>query len=315
MKSLIEGHDLILTEAAIVERLRRSGRVELHPTLVHAALVYDAKGRAEMARLFQGYVSIAEAAGVPIIVSAPTWRANYERVRDSGVNPDVNADAVRFLLDLREDQGSYASMIKVGGYLGCKNDCYRPEEALSTAEAERFHSWQIERLAQAGVDFLMAATLPNIDEAAGIARAMGRTGVPYIISFVIGSDGRVLDGTSLWDAVHRVDASTGTQPLCYMVNCSYPTFLRAKEQPVDLFTRLLGFQGNSSALSHSELDGSAQLEAEEVADWAGEMLRLNRAHGVKILGGCCGTGDAHLLHLVGANHGRRPGDEPRGRQR
>jgi S-methylmethionine-dependent homocysteine/selenocysteine methylase len=303
MKSLLEEHDLILTEAAIVERLRRSGRVELHPTLVHAALVYDVEGRAEMERLFQGYVSIAAAAGVPIIVSAPTWRANYERVRDSGVNLDVNADAVRFLLDLREAQEAHASMLKVGGFIGCKNDCYRPEEALSTVEAERFHSWQIERLAQAGVDFLMAATLPNIDEAIGIARAMERTGVPYIISFVIGSDGRVLDGTGLWDAVQRVDASTVTQPLCYMVNCSYPAFLRAKQQPSELFTRLLGYQGNSSALSHSELDGSAQLEVEDVAEWAEEMLRLNREHGVKILGGCCGTGDAHLLRLVGADHG------------
>ncbi len=302
MKTLIERHDLILTEAAVVERLRRSGRVELHPTLVHAALVYDAEGRAEMARLFQGYFSIAAEAGVPIIVSAPTWRANYERVGDAGVNPDVNADAVRFQLDLREAQGAYASMTRVGGYIGCKNDCYRPEEALSTTESERFHSWQIDRLAQAGVDFLYAATLPNIEEALGIARAMERTGIPYIISFVIGRDGRILDGTRLWDAVQRIDASTRQQPLCYMVNCSYPTFLRAKEQPEALFTRLLGFQGNSSALSHSELDGSDRLQVEDVADWAAEMLHLHREHGVKILGGCCGTDDAHLLRLVGANH-------------
>ena len=302
MESLLEAHDLILTEAAIVERLRRSGRVELHPTLVHAALVYDAEGRAEMARLFQGYVSIAAAAGVPIIMSAPTWRANYERVRDAGVNPDVNGDAVRFLLDLREAQGADASMAKVGGYIGCKNDCYRPREGLSAAEGEEFHWWQIERLARAGVDFLMAATLPNIGEAIGIARAMERTGVPYIISFVIGTDGRVLDGTSLWDAVQWVDASTSTQPLCYMVNCSYPTFLRAEEQPSELFTRLLGYQGNSSALSHSELDGSDRLQVEDIAAWAEEMLRLNSEYGVKILGGCCGTDEAHLQRLVRANH-------------
>jgi S-methylmethionine-dependent homocysteine/selenocysteine methylase len=147
----------------------------------------------------------------------------------------------------------------------------------------------------------MAATLPNIGEALGIARAMERTGLPYIISFVIGRDGRILDGTALWDAVQRIDALTRRQPLCYMVNCSYPTFLRAKEQPEALFTRLLGFQGNSSALSHSELDGSDRLQVEDAAEWAEEMLRLHREYGVKILGGCCGTDDAHLLRLVGAN--------------
>ena len=302
MKSLLERHDLILTEAAIVERLRRSGRVELHPSLVHAPLVYDAQGRAEMRRLYQGYISIAAEASVPIFVSAPTWRANYERVRDAGNNPDINADAVRFLLELREAQGSYASMMKVGGYVGCRYDCYRPEEGLSAEESESFHSWQIDKLAQAGVDCLLAVTMPNVDEAIGIARAMERTGIPYIISFVIGHDGCVLDGTSLWDAVQRIDSVTSQEPLCYMVNCSFPTFLHAEKQPEALFTRMLGFQGNSSALSHSELDGSDRLQVEDVAQWAEEMLRLNKEYGVKILGGCCGTDDRHLLRLVGANH-------------
>ena len=298
---MIDRHRLILTEAAIVERLRRSGQVALHPSLVHAGLVYDTKGRAELEKLFQGYISIAVKARVPILVSAPTWRANYQRVKDAGVNPDVNADSVRFMLGLREAQASGASLIKIGGFIGCKNDCYRPEEGLSAADSESFHSWQIDQLALAGADFLMAATLPNVDEAIGIARAMEKTGTPYIISFVIDSSGFVLDGTSLWDAVQRIDSATGQEPLCYMVNCSYPTFLRAKDQPRALFTRLLGYQANSSALSHSELDGSDQLEAEDVAEWAEEMLHLNREYGVKILGGCCGTNNAHLLRLVEAN--------------
>jgi S-methylmethionine-dependent homocysteine/selenocysteine methylase len=301
MKDLIDRHSLILTEAAIVERLRRTGRIELHPSLAHAALVYDTKGRAELEKLFQGYISIAVKAEVPILVSAPTWRANSQRVKDAGVNPDVNADSVRFMLGLREAQASGASLVKIGGFIGCNNDCYRPEEGLSAADSEGFHSWQIDQLAQAGADFLMAATLPNVDEAIGIARAMEKTGTPYIISFVIDSSGFVLDGTSLWDAVQRIDSATGQQPLCYMVNCSYPTFLCAQDQPKALFTRLLGYQANSSALSHSELDGSDQLQAEDVAEWAEEMLHLNREYGIKILGGCCGTNDAHLLRLVEAN--------------
>ena len=144
----------------------------------------------------------------------------------------------------------------------------------------------------------MAATLPNIDEAIGIARAMERTGTPYIISFVIGRDGLILDGTSLWDAVQQIDASTSQQPLCYMVNCSYPTFLCPEEQPRALFARLLGYQANSSSLSHSELEGAAELQAEDVAGWAGEMLHLNREYGVRLLGGCCGTDDAHLSALA-----------------
>jgi len=88
---------------------------------------------------------------------------------------------------------------------------------------------------------------------------MDATGTPYIIAFVIDDAGVVLDGTSLWDAV---------------------------------------VQANSSALRHSDLDGSEQLQREDLGEWTEEMLRLNREYGMRILGGCCGTDDTYLLSLV-----------------
>jgi len=303
MTALIEKNNLILIEAAIVERLRRAGQVELHPSLVHATFIYDDIGRAELEKLYRGYISIALEAEVPILLITPTWRANYERVKNAEVNSSINADAVRFMLDLRESYGSYASLIKIGGVVGCKNDCYKPEEGLTKSESESFHSWQINHLAKSGVDYLLATTLPNVIEAIGIAKAMQETGVPYIISFVIDRNGLVLDGVGLWDAISQIDLETSHQPLCYMVNCSYPTFLHAEEQPTVLFTRLMGYQANSSSLSHSELDGSAELQIEDVSEWAEEMLKLNREYGVKILGGCCGTDDTHLRSLIESSSG------------
>jgi methionine synthase I (cobalamin-dependent) len=29
------------------------------------------------------------------------------------------------------------------------------------------------------------------------------------------------------------------------------------------------------------------------------MLELNKSYGIKILGGCCGTGNEHLKYIVG----------------
>jgi hypothetical protein len=46
METLLSEQNLILTEGAIVERLRRSGRVALHPTLACVPLIYDDTGRA-----------------------------------------------------------------------------------------------------------------------------------------------------------------------------------------------------------------------------------------------------------------------------
>ncbi|MHC4725321.1 MAG: homocysteine S-methyltransferase family protein [Planctomycetota bacterium] len=283
--------------------MRRSSTIELHPNLVHAPLIYDDKGKKELQRLYQGYISIAIRAELPFIMCTPTWRANYERVKESQVNLNINSDAVRFLKDLRDAQDLGVTTIKIGGLVGCKNDCYKPEEGLSVSEAEIFHSWQIEQLAQAGVDFLIAETLPNIEEAIGIAKTIEKTTTPYIISFVINRSGCVLDGTSLWEAVTSIDAATNQKPLCYMVNCSYPTFLCAEKQPTNLFSRLIGYQANASSLNHCELDESTQLETENVAEWGEEMLKLNRKYGMKILGGCCGTGVEHLRYLVEAKSG------------
>lgn len=295
---VLDEHDLVLMEAAVVERLRRDGRVVLDHRLVHATLLYDDGGRRELEKIYQGYVDIARDAGLPLLVCTPTWRANRERVEESGVSRQVNADAVLFVRALRERQETGAPAIEIGGLIGCKNDCYRPREGLSAQESEVFHSWQIERLTSAGVDFLIAETLPNVHEATGIARAMAATGVPYILSFVINREGCLLDGTPLAEAVGILDQAAQVQAVGFMVNCAHPSFLNAVKQPRRLFDRLIGFQANASSLDHADLDGHSEIQVDDVRQWGREMLELNRRFGVKILGGCCGTGVEHLEYLA-----------------
>lgn len=298
MKRLLEENDFILMEAAVVEPLRRGGRVALHPRLAHAPLIYDAEGRRELENIYQSYIDVATSRGLPLLLGTTTWRANRERTREANLPAGINADAVAFLARLRDRQGAAGAAIRIGGIIGCRNDCYRPNEGLPAREAERFHGWQVDQLAGAGVDFLIAETLPNIGEAIGISRAMAKTGRPYVVSFVIDRSGRVLDGTVLIDAVRSVDDAVPAAPLGFMVNCAHPSFLRAAEQPAALFDRLIGFLANASSLDHSELDGSGELHADDLSEWGERMLLLNRRHGVKILGGCCGTGADHLRYLV-----------------
>jgi S-methylmethionine-dependent homocysteine/selenocysteine methylase len=298
MQQLLENNELALMEAAVVERCRRSENVELHPELVVAPLIYQQQGRAVLRRIFQDYIDVARAANLPLLVCTPTWRADSARVRNSGVSDSVNVDATRFMQQIAHASENRTVNIKIGGLLGCKNDCYRAEEGLSTADAERFHQWQVGQLAQSGVDFLIAETLPNVDEAVGIARVMARSGTPYFISFVIARSGKLLDGTSLLDAIERIDGQPAAPPLGYMINCAYPTFLQPAKQPKELFHRLVGFLANASALDHSQLDQAATLQGESVADWGDRMLELNRNYGVTVLGGCCGTSREHLQYLV-----------------
>jgi homocysteine S-methyltransferase len=298
MQELFNNDSLILMEAAIVERLRRSADIKLHPTLVNAPLIYEKAGRAAMARIYQQYIDVALAAGNPFLMCAPTWRANHERVKAAKINPSINIDALSFLQELRDAQKTGRENIKIGGMIGCKNDCYKPEEGLSAKEAEQFHAWQAGQLKQGGADFIIAETLPYIEEAIGIARALESTGLPYFISFVISRDGRMLDGTDLDTAIKTIDTQTQRNPLGYMINCAYPSFLCAADQPPAVYDRLLGYLANASSLDHCDLDGADELKTESVTDWGDLMLDLNRTHGVKILGGCCGTGEEHLKYLV-----------------
>ena len=200
--------------------------------------------------------------------------------------------------EIRDSYTAYSDKIKIGGIVGCKNDCYKPEEGLPVEESEEFHAWQIEQLVNGWVDFLIAQTLPNIDEAIGIAKAMGKTGVPYIMSFVISREGRLLDNTDLSRAINQIDHEIAQIPLGYAVNCAYPSFLNVEKQPAEVFTRLIAYLANASSLDHCDLDNSDTLQIDAVSDWGNEMLKLNRSYGIKIMGGCCCTNEEHLKYLT-----------------
>jgi homocysteine S-methyltransferase len=309
MKELLESHTLILAEAAIAERLRRIDGVALHPTLFNSPLIYEDHAGNLMASLYREYVEIANSARVPILLAAPTWRLDQGRIITAGVSGTINRDAVAYMGRVREETG-YDQAI-VGALLGPKNDCYNPQAALAADEAEEFHQWQANELASAGAEYLLAQTIPAVSEAVGMARAMISTGAPSIISFCINRSGRVLDGCPLDEAIARIDEATGGALIGYMVNCSHPTFLHPEKMEPAALRRLIGFDANASSLDHQNLEGSTATRQDSLEDWVEEMLKLNRHHGVKILGGCCGTDGSYLRALVARPeeaHPRKPGN-------
>jgi homocysteine S-methyltransferase len=203
----------ILSEGAVIERLRRNEQLELDPFLVNSAFIYGDATRTALENICRQYLDIGRQFNFPIIISTPTWRANRERIDSAGyTGNDVNADNFLFLNTLRQSYGEYAANILICGLMSCYGDAYEPAEALSISEARDFHTWQAERLADAGVDFLLAATLPACSEAIGLAQALAATGKPYMISFVVRPEGTLLDGTPLKDAIETIDESASPRP-------------------------------------------------------------------------------------------------------
>lgn len=300
----LKSFPIVLTEGSVIERLRRDPEVKLDRWTENAALIYNDSGRRALRSIYSQYLDIGRRHDLPMIVFSPTWRANPDRVQKAGLaGRDVNGDAVRFLSDLRAEYGPYAQKVFLGGLIGCRGDAYRPEESLSSEEGATFHQEQIRALAAAGVDFLCAATLPAAAEGAGIARAMAGTSLPYVLSFVLGADGALLDGTPMHEIIAEIDATTRRPPAFYMINCVHPSVFRRAYMLESMAAqkvtqRISGLQANTSPRSPHELDGLPILETEDPERLADAMMRLHKDFGLRILGGCCGTDDRHIARLA-----------------
>ena len=302
---LVRESEYLFTEGAVVERISREN-IEMDPFLLNAGLIYHERGKNALEKIYRQYIDIGRLHGVPMIVLTPTWRASKERIgRSPFRGNDVNKDCFSFLNEIRASCGSYASNIFIGGLIGCKGDAYNPAEGLSIEKAYEFHRYQIEALAESGVDFLIAETIPTLAEAIGISKLMAETGKYYVMSFVIRPDGGLLDGTPLNDAITEIDASAGPGPLFYMVNCVHPSILlsalKAGTNDTEAVReRLLGIQANASSLSPEELDRSDAIRSDDKNEFIELMKNLRLENGLKIFGGCCGTDESHIEGMIEA---------------
>lgn len=300
LQELLAASPAVLGEGAVIERLRRSPGIRLDKQVVNSALIYDNSGRAALEAIYRQYLEIGQRYRLPLLLSTPTWRAGRERIAAAGLaGRDVNGDNSRFLAGLRDSFGDYARQVAVCGLMSCRGDAYKPAEAMSADAAADFHAWQANALAAAGVDFLLAATLPALSEAIGLAQAQAATGLPYVISFVARPEGTLLDGTPLDTAIATIDAEVTPRPLAYLINCTHASIFRSallNERNSSLLVRMriIGLLANTAALSPDELDGSAELVEEAPEVFGNSVAALRDDLNMKVLGGCCGTDERHI---------------------
>ena len=115
---LIESVPCILGEGAVIERLRRNENLELDPYLVNAAFIYEDEKRAALESICRQYLDIGREFDLPLLLSTPTWRANWERIDSAGyAKVDVNGDNVRFLNDLVSGYGDYSGQVTICGLM------------------------------------------------------------------------------------------------------------------------------------------------------------------------------------------------------
>ena len=294
----------ILGEGAVIERLRRETDFDLDEHVVNSAFIYKTAQRQALASIYRQYLDIGYQFDLPIMLSTTTWRASRERIALAGyADRDVNGDNFLFLDNLRKEYGAYSEKVAICGLMSCRGDAYDPSQALTTKDARKFHAWQADKLAAAGVDFLMAATLPKLGEAIGLAQALAATGLPYMISFVARPEGTLLDGTPFTESIETIDTGVTPKPLAFLVNCTHAAIFRSammheENSSAHVRERICGLLANTAALTPEELDNSDQLVSEAPESFGKTVSDLHKEMGMKLLGGCCGTNDQHIRHLA-----------------
>jgi len=300
-EELFSSSRFILTEGAILERVKRFKGVEIDPYINHAGLIYDAPSILRM--IYIQYIDIAKRRNMPVMLMTPTRKVNYETLAKSKFSArDIFNDSFEFLSATKNGYDGFSDKIYIGALLGCKGDAYSADEALTRSEAIKFHKVQVRQFSQTGIDYFFAGIMPEIGEAAGMAEAMAETGIPYIISFMIRKDGKLIDGTSISDAIHLIDNEVNPRPVCYMANCIHPYNLKLALSMIFNYgsphlKRFKGIQANTSRLSPEELNNSGTLYREDFQGIVDEMEILLKEFDFKIFGGCCGTDDIFLEKL------------------
>ena len=301
-EEIYKNSKIILTEGALVERLKSEFNAEMDECINHAGLIYTNPESLES--LYRQYIEIGQKFDLPIMIMTPTRRVNFESLKSSRFkDKNILDDSCTFLHRIKKSYNKYSEKILVGGLLGCKGDAYSGEKVLGIQDAYLFHSQQTSQFTGKDIDFLFAGIMPEINETIGMAKAMAETNIPYILSFMLRKDGCLMDGTILSKAIEMIDSEVFPSPVCYMTNCIHPTnlingIIQDKNKNSRLLARFKGIQSNASILTPEELNNCNILQQDDFDKIISEMCFLRDEFNFKIFGGCCGTNDKFIKSLT-----------------
>jgi len=297
--------DIFLTDGGIETTLIFHEGLDL-PHFAAFHLLKDHEGTEALRRYYRSHAGIARDHGVGFILESATWRASTDWGAKLGYSAsdiaDVNRQSIDLLTELREEFETGSTKVVLSGCVGPRGDGYNPYELLSEAEAEAYHSLQIEAFEESGADMVTAITMTHAEEAIGVTRAARAAGLPVVISFTVETDGKLPSGQTLKDAILQVDEATGSTPAYYMLNCAHPEHFDDTLTGGEAWlARIRGLRSNASNKSHAELDEAEELDEGNPAELAAQHQALrDRLPHLSVFGGCCGTDHRHIGEICKA---------------
>lgn len=274
------------------------------PEFAMYPLLDDPVAVSDLKAMYARVLDIAAEHGFVAMISGLDYRASPDWGEKLGYSRDGLAEtleaSIEFLRDVAKPYQGRIVRILIGGSIGPRGDAYSLNRTITADEAEDYHSFQLEVLKRAKVDFAGAMTFNNVPEAIGVSRAAARAGLPLSMGFVLDSNHCLKSGTSLREAIETVDAETGdARPDFYGINCSHPLEFEPAFAPGDWILRLRSLRPNASAKDKMDLCKIGYLEEGDPVDLGHRIGALARRYPhMDIFGGCCGTWDKHLDQIA-----------------
>jgi len=303
---LAAGPPLLLDGALGTELERRGVDCTLPLWSAHALL-----GAPDLVRAIHREYAAAGAE----VLTANTFRTQRRTLRHAGLGPRAAELTTRAVSLAREAADAAARAgaprrILVAGSVAPLEDCWHPERVPDDEALAREHAEHARHLAAAGADLLLVETMNTAREAAAAARAARATGLPTWVGFTCAPGARLLSGESLADALA---ALRPIAPQAVLVNClavaDVPAclpVLAASGLPFGASPNLGPARGAPDRAGSEGPDAGGEAAggagpacgAEASPERFAEAVAAWRAAGARILGGCCGTGPAHVRALA-----------------
>jgi S-methylmethionine-dependent homocysteine/selenocysteine methylase len=187
--------------------------------------------------------------------------------------------------------------VYIGGSFAPLEDCYRPDLVPDAATLTCEHFQMAGWLAEEGVDFLLPETINALSEACIMAKAAASTGLPFLISFVVDSEGRLLDGTPIAKAVAETNYPTR---IGVALNCRPIDILdTAFKQLSATYKGSIALYPNGFGHPHDELGWTFENNDDSIDKFVATALKWHAA-GARFIGGCCGTTPDYIRKLAAA---------------
>jgi S-methylmethionine-dependent homocysteine/selenocysteine methylase len=268
------------------------------PALEAFTLVDSERGRESIRAFYEPYLQMAVRYDRGFILESPTWRANPDWAGRVGYDRKMlelaNRTAVSLMERLRASHENSDSPMPISGCVGPRGDGYDAEDWMSANEAQAYHTFQIDVLADTEADMITALAMTNINEAIGIVRAAQQAKMPVAVSFTIEEDGRLPSGETLKDAILAVDGATRSAPIYYMANCAHPEYFVDMLTPGETWTeRVRGLRAN--AFDVEAVQGRKIVNKEEFLKMCRDLLETFRH--INIVGGCRNVDHAHIKQI------------------